>query len=869
MLVEPIDPAAPEAGVTVRGDPDHPANFGRLCSKGSALAETLIDDGRLLYPQVSGRRVEWPVAIDHVAQGFARIIAEHGPDAVAFYVSGQLLTEDYYVANKLMKGAIGSANIDTNSRLCMASAVVGHKRAFGGDIVPCRYEDLEQAELIVLVGSNLAWCHPILYQRIIATRARCAKQTLVVIDPRRTASCQDADLHLPIRPGTDTLLFNGLLSYLASNGKLDLPYVDDHTEGFTDALTAARNSAPDPATVASGCGLNEREVTAFYRLFAERNKAVTLFSQGVNQSTFGTDKANAIINVHLATGRIGHDGCGPFSITGQPNAMGGREVGGLANQLAAHMDFDPDSVDRVRRFWGSDTIASAPGLKAVDLFDAVKSGEIKAIWIMGTNPAVSMPDAAAVGEALHQCELVVVSDVLHRTDTIEYADVLLPARGWGEKSGTVTNSERTISRQRAFKDSPGESKPDWWIITEVGRAMGHTKLFPYVNAADIFREHASLSGFENDGQRAFDISSLESLTDHGYDALAPSTWPLPSQGVSSQILRNGRYYTPSRRARFIPIGHGGVARSTCDRFPYVLNTGRIRDQWHTMTRTALAPRLFDHQPEPRLQMHPLDLRRQGLVDGQLAQIATTLGTTLLRVQSNREVQPGELFVPMHWSRQFCSAGAVDALVTADTDPHSGQPELKHTPAAVVPLAVEYYCVLLRHQPLSNDELRSVADYWAYAPGGHCHIYHLVLRQKPANFQQWARRYVPNNSQWLAHSAGNTHRFVGLIDNRLAGVLYCSTTPLTDHVAWLRRLFLLESLEPKDRQSVLLGHPPFGSGGPVVCSCFAVGRNTIVQAVADQQLTSAEDIGRALKAGTNCGSCLPEIKQLIDIARREA
>src|SRR5262245_46698873 len=502
--------AAADGSVSVRGDPDHPANFGRLCSKGAALGETVDLEGRLLVPQIGDRRVGWDAALDLVADEFATAIAEHGPDSVAFYVSGQLLTEDYYVANKLMKGFIGSANIDTNSRLCMASAVAGYKRAFGADAVPNDYTDLEQAELIVLVGSNLAWCHPVLFQRLSAAKAASSKLKVVLIDPRRTQTVDIADLHLQLRPGTDVVLFNGLLNYLRREDALDLEFLDAHTEGFGAALRCAKESAASIPAVAAACGLADDDVLELYRWFARTPKTVTAFSQGVNQSTSGTDKVNAIVNVHLATGRIGKPGMGPFSLTGQPNAMGGREVGGLANQLAAHMDFSPQNVDRVARFWGSPRVAARPGLKAVDLFDAVERGTVKAVWIMSTNPVVSMPDAERVRRALQRCELVVVSDCVRDTDTTRCAHVLLPAAAWGEKSGTVTNSERRISRQRSFLSPPSEAQPDWWIVAQVAKRMGFGTAFDYDGPAAIFREHARLTAFEN-GERALDLGAVASL----------------------------------------------------------------------------------------------------------------------------------------------------------------------------------------------------------------------------------------------------------------------------------------------------------------------------------------------------------------------
>src|SRR2546423_907503 len=428
-------------GAAISGDPEHPANFGRLCSKGSALGETLGLTNRLLYPMIrcgkgTMERVAWSDALDHVAHRFQHIIARDGPGAVAFYLSGQLLTEDCYVANKLMKGFIGSANVDTNSRLCMASSVAGHRRAFGADTVPGCYEDLDEADLLVLVGSNTAWCHPVLYQRMTKNRReRGAK--IVVIDPRRTATGDEADLFLGIAPGTDTALFSGLLVHLAEIGALARAYIETHTTGFADALARARQIAPDAAATAAATGLDEGDVARFFQLFRANEKSVTCFSQGVNQSAQGTDKVNAIINCHLATGRIGRPGMGPFSLTGQPNAMGGREVGGLANQLAAHMGFAADDVDRVRRFWNAPRMAEREGLKAVQMFEAIERGEIKALWVMATNPAMSLPRAGAMREALKKLELFVVSENMLTNDTVSATPhVLLPAAAWGEKDGS-------------------------------------------------------------------------------------------------------------------------------------------------------------------------------------------------------------------------------------------------------------------------------------------------------------------------------------------------------------------------------------------------------------------------------------------------
>src|SRR6266446_4866567 len=449
-------------GVEVQGDPAHPANAGRLCSKGSALGETLGTERRLLVPEISGRRASWDEALDLAAAKFSGAIEQHGAESVAMYVAG-------------------------------------HFRAFGEDVVPGCYADIDEADLAVLVGSNAAWCHPVLYRRLMAARDKRGTR-IVVIDPRRTATCNDADLHLPLRLGSDVALFNGLLVHLAASEAIDRKFIADHSRGFDAAVAAACASAPSIPAVAELTGVDPARIAEFYALFTQTARVITLYSQGVNQSSAGTDKVNAIINCHLATGRIGRPGMGPFSLTGQPNAMGGREVGGLANQLAAHMRFDSgDHVDRVRRFWNAANMATRPGLKAVQLFDAVHDGTIKALWIAGTNPAVSLPRSNRVREALRRCPFVVVADVCHN-DTTAFAHVRLPAMGWSEKDGTVTKSERCISRQRAFRPAPGEARPDWWMLTQLARRMGFAAAFDYRGPAQIFREHAALSAFENDGE---------------------------------------------------------------------------------------------------------------------------------------------------------------------------------------------------------------------------------------------------------------------------------------------------------------------------------------------------------------------------------
>jgi assimilatory nitrate reductase catalytic subunit len=867
-------------GITLSGDQQHPANFGRLCSKGSVLAETLDIEGRLLYPIVDGQRASWDEALDRVADGFKKIIAEHGPDAVAFYVSGQLLTEDYYVANKLMKGFIGSANIDTNSRLCMATAVAAHKRAFGADAVPVCYEDIEAADLIVIVGSNYAWAHPVLYQRLAAAKQARPEMQVVVIDPRRTATCDIADLHLALAPGADAYLFNGLLHHLRREDAIDLAYVEAHVEGFGSAFEAARSASSVPK-VAQVCGVAETQVSEFFRLFARSKRTVTIFSQGINQSSSGVDKANAIINVHLATGRIGKPGMGPFSVTGQPNAMGGREVGGLANQLAAHMDFsDAANVDLVKRFWGAPNIAPATGLKAVEMFQAIADKKIKAVWIMGTNPVVSMPDADKVRAALLDCELVVVSDCVQRTDTTACADILLPAAAWGEKDGTVTNSERRISRQRAFLPAAGESKPDWWIITQVAQHLGFAEAFPYTQPAEIFREHARLSGFENNDsknngsknnvRRAFDISALAEMDEAQYDTLQPLQWPVNSQASqgTQRLFTDGKFYTPNGKARMIAVAPRLPAIATDADFPLVLNTGRIRDQWHTMTRTGKVPRLNAHLFEPFVQIQARDATTYKLQEGGLATLRTRQGAMLARVQVSEDQRLGSAFVPIHWSDAFAKLARADALVAAITDPISGQPEFKHTPVKIEPYQPAWHGFALSRERLEFAD----TSYCASSQGNAYWRHEIAGENISDDWLGWVRNVFTHRTNcaeynWLEYrdAAMGRYRAACLHNGRLEAVFFIAPDQHLPSREWLSSLFNKPALAAAELSGLLAARAPAGTaadGGRIVCACFSVGEKTILNTIQAQGLNSVAAVGLALKAGTNCGSCIPEIRRLV-------
>ena len=860
-----------EAAVDIAGDPLHPANFGGLCSKGSALTQTLGSAGRLLHPQVRGQRVAWDEALTCVAQGFAAAIRDHGPDSVAFYVSGQLLTEDYYVANKLMKGFVGSANIDTNSRLCMASAVAGHKRAFGEDLVPGCYQDLELADLIVLVGSNTAWCHPVLFRRIEREKQRRPQLKLVVIDPRRTPTSELADLHLPIRAGTDVTLFNGLLRYLDRHAAVDADFLRQHTSGAESALRAAQ-AAGDPSQVAMICGADAERIGELYRLFYATERVVTAFSQGVNQSSAGTDKVNSIINCHLLTGRIGRPGMGPLSLTGQPNAMGGREVGGLANMLAAHLDLESQAHRAaVREFWNSPRIAARPGLKAVELFEAMHAGRIKAVWIMATNPVVSLPDADRAREALRRCELVVVSDCAADTDTTALAHVLLPAASWGEKDGTVTNSERRISRQRKFLAAPGEARPDWWIVSEVARRMGFEAAFRYESPRQIFDEHARLSAVASRASLAFDITGLAGLSAQEYEDLEPTQWPVQHRGEGgvARLFQDGRFMHPDGKARLVPVHLRGPRNATDSSYPFILNTGRIRDQWHTMTRTGRAPRLTEHLPEPFVDLHAHDALLTSVREGELATVSTAWGSMVARVRISGEVPRGALFVPMHWNDRHASQGRVGALVNPVVDPLSGEPEFKHTPASIQPFHVEWYGVVLARQPIDERAM----TWWTLIYGAGFLRYELAGREVPADWAQWVRDLLGMHSPDADHleycdTAAGVYRAAYLSADRLEACAYFFRRPELPARAWLASLFAKEKLEASERIALLAGRPLHAGedAGALVCSCFGVGRRTLHRLIADERLTDTRQVGARLRAGTNCGSCLPEIRALLAAAQ---
>lgn len=825
---------------TIKGDPDHPANFGRLCSKGAALGETIDLDGRLLAPKVHGVATDWDSALDLVASKFSAAIAEHGPDSVAFYASGQLLTEDYYVANKLMKGFIGSANIDTNSRLCMASSVAGHKRAFGTDTVPGTYEDLEQADLIVLVGSNLAWCHPVLYQRIAAAKEARPAMRIVNIDPRRTATSDLADLHLSIAPDGDVALFNGLLADLATTGRIDAAFTSAHVNGLADAIGSAH------ASDLKDTGLTAQELATFFQLWAETDKVVTVYSQGVNQSQSGTDKVNAILNCHLATGRIGKPGCGPFSVTGQPNAMGGREVGGLANMLANHLEIDnPAHRAAVQGFWNSPAICTKPGLKAVDLFQACADRKIKALWVISTNPVVSLPDSDGVAAAIANVPFVVTSDIIEKTDTNDLAHVLLPAAGWGEKDGTVTNSERRLSRQRAFLPAAGEARPDWRIITDVAVRMGFADAFAYATPADIFAEYIALDRSTSQFPRDLDLSIF---ADADYARLIPTQWPQNGK----RFFADGQFFHTDGKARMIAVTSPKLSKPR-----FALNTGRNRDQWHTMTRTGKSARLGAHLAEPYVEIHPADAMELGAFAGAIIEVESLYGASRLRALITDRAPRGQLFAPMHWTRQQTNRATINSLTAPVVDPVSGQPALKAGAVTAQVYRAKWYGFLAsRQQPEAQTPYAAAART---ATGWRAE---LAGRKLPADWVTEARRLTGLDvaeASIQTDAANGTTRVAFVQDGVIAALLFVAPRPVL-----VARTAVIAAIGTDTAPLAALAGRSAANlpdPGATVCACFNVGRNTLIAAIVNGAGTVTA-LGEATCAGTNCGSCKPELQSLI-------
>lgn len=870
----------------VRGDPAHPANFGRLCSKGATLHLTTMQETRALFPELRltrdapRSRVSWDQALDHAAARFAEIIREHGPDSVAFYVSGQLLTEDYYVFNKLAKGLIGTNNIDTNSRLCMSSAVAGYKQTLGADAPPACYADIDETDCLLIAGSNAAYAHPIVFRRIEQARAANPEMKIIVVDPRRTDTAAMADLHLPILPGTDLVLFNAMLHVLLWEGLTDARFIREHTQGFEALRDAVRDITP--AFASQACGVPAEDIVLAARWFGAAHAALSMWCQGLNQSTHGTHNTAAIVHLHLATGHIGRPGAGPFSLTGQPNAMGGREVGGMANLLSAHRDLaNPEHRAEVARLWGVDSVPATPGKTAVELFEAVGRGEIKAVWIACTNPAQSMPHQAAIREALAAAKFVVLQEAFRTTETADFADLILPASTWGEKEGTVTNSERRITHVRRAVPPAGEARPDWQIARDFALRLGHAledgraaRLFPYFHPEQIFREHA-----ETTRGRDLDIAELDYAV---LDEQGPQQWPWSrAAGGAPRLYSDGHFPTASGKAQFVRIDTRVLAENTDARHPLHLNSGRLRDQWHGMSRTGKAARLFNHADEACLSMHADDMARRGLADGDLARVRSRRGEIVVRVAASPEMRPGQTFLPMHFGRRHLSNAGVNELMPPAVDPHSRQPELKHAAVQVEKAALPFQALAMRTAVGEADAheralewltrlqpLLARFDYASLALAG---------RDQPAVVLRTAHR-EPLPADWMDEIDAlldlpdgeclayrdvrrNIDKKALIVGGKLAGLRLTGETAAGD---WLRET-MVEGTPAEDLRRWIfapLAAPPVAatSRGRIVCNCLNVAEADIVSAISGGATLESLQVG--LKCGTSCGSCVPEIKRML-------
>jgi assimilatory nitrate reductase catalytic subunit len=869
----------------LQGSASHPANFGKLCIKGQNLLSTNELSSRLLVPEVDGKQVSWQAAIKQVADQFSETIAKYGKNSVAFYVSGQLLTEDYYLANKLMKGYIGSGNIDTNSRLCMSSAVAAYKRSFGEDVVPCNYQDLEVTQLLLITGSNAAWTHPVLYQRIERAKKINPQLKVVVIDPRKTATSELSDFFLPIKPGTDAAFFNGLLNFLSKNGGLDERFIKEHTDNFTLALAEAKSWSIE--NVASYCQLDSKMLKQVYQLFCQSESAVTFYSMGINQSSSGVDKCQSIINCHLASGKIAKAGCGPFSITGQPNAMGGREVGGLANQLTAHLDIEnAQHRDYVQSYWQSPTIAEAQGKQAVDMFDAIDRGEIKAVWIMATNPLVSLPERDKIARALGKCPLVVVSDCVAENDTMAFANIKLPATPWLEKNGTVTNSERRISRQRSVLSPAGDAKHDWQIIADVAKAMGFSG-FDYHNVSEVFTEFAKLTQFNQDSTRVFDISGLADLTPQTYDQLRPMQWPINTRYPHGcdRVYQDSKFSTENGKAKFYPITPALPKQSISNEFSLMLNSGRLRDHWHSMTRTGTSSVLTQHTEQPFLYLHTSDLNKFALTEGELVSLTshvsnnTATEPVIVQTKIDDNLRAGECFMPIHWNKQFASHANVSCLYPSVVDPLSGQPESKQVAIAVAKTDFQQFVQCFVRTGEAGERLANVTksqqDFWLKNKTQYGRQYRMAYKKTQHDPLNWCQQQLKSineggqsQGEWLSFGDESSRCIVYLEQKQLVFIGYFSTQWSQVKNTWLDHVFSKEKLDFSDIQALLLGQASAEfSVGKQVCSCFNIAENRIVEAI-NQGCNSVEQLGVSLKCGTNCGSCKPELAQLIKLHKNK-
>ncbi|HJW24108.1 MAG TPA: molybdopterin-dependent oxidoreductase [Rhodocyclaceae bacterium] len=876
--------------VGVRGDPDHPANFGRLCTKGASLHLSARPEYRLLRPElrsrrgIPGRPLAWEAALDHAAGRFADIIRAHGPDAVAFYISGQLLTEDYYVFNKLAKGLIGTNNVDSNSRLCMSSAVAGYKQTLGADAPPCCYEDIAAADLVFIAGANPAVAHPILFRRLEDAKAANPDLRIIVSDPRRSESAAIADHHLPLRPGTDIALLNSMLHVLVAERLIDSAYIAAHTRGF-EALTDIVAAYP-PAVAADICGLPAEDIVKAARCFGSAQAALSLYCQGLNQSIHGTHNNAALTHLHLATGQIGRPGAGPFSLTGQPNAMGGREVGGLANLLSAHRDLaNPDHRAEVARLWGLPDVPARPGKTAMELFQALKTGEVKAVWIACTNPAHSMPFQALVREGLAKADFVVLQEACRNTDTAPYADLLLPAATWGEKEGTVTNSERRISRVRRAVPPPGEARPDWETAADFGRRLALRlgrrdggALFPYADPEAVFNEHR-----ETTRGRDLDITGLS------YDLLetaGPQQWPLPAGQAAGtpRLYTDGRFPTADGRARFVPVEHQGTHDHLHPGAPLSLLSGRLRDHWHGLSRTGTVPRLFNQDDEPCLAMHPCDMRHRQLEAGDLVRVGNGRGEIVLPAVQGIGLRRGTAWLPMHWGSRFLGSPGANALTPDALDPHSLQPELKHAAVRVEkanlahPLAVVRRCADVGDALALKEAAEPLLAAFPYASlslygrNGSLVVFRAAAAEPCAEErlgqidevfglagEEGAIVYADRRRSISKRAIARQGLLLGV---RLAGE--------TRALGWLKEAMAENQLDVGLIRFALaptLNPPTALARRAIVCKCADVSDLQIDEALS--RGSDLEALQAGLKCGTFCGSCLPEIKRMAGRAGQAA
>lgn len=889
----------------VRGDPDHPANFGKLCSKGSNLhlsAKPLLQQQvRALYPESrtdrsqARQRLDWDSCLDSMADKFAATIKEHGPDSVGFYISGQLLTEDYYVFNKLAKGLIGTNNIDSNSRLCMSSAVAGYKQTLGSDAPPCSYEDIDHTDLLFIAGSNTAFAHPILYRRIERARENNPNLKMIVVDPRRTDTARDADLHLAILPGTDVALFNGLLHLCLWDDTLAHDFISQHTDGFAELKKTVRDFTP--SMVAQICGIKEQDLHQAAQWFGQAKAALSLYCQGLNQSASGTAKNAALINLHLATGQIGKPGAGPFSLTGQPNAMGGREVGGMANLLPGHRDLsNPEHRAEVAALWGVDSIPAQAGKTAVELFEAVRQGDIKLLWIVCTNPAQSMPDQNLIREALLKAELVIVQEAYTSTATVPYADILLPASTWSEKSGTVTNSERRISRVNAAIDAPGEARHDWEIAAQFARKLA-LKLnqcapnFSYTSPEEIWNEHrATTSG------RDLDITGLS------YDILqtqGPQQWPYPdgASAGKARLYEDHYFATANGRARFVNTQYMPTVEKTNPRYPFALTTGRLRDQWHGMSRTGTVAQLFAHTAEPVIEMATQDMERRFIKDGDLVEVSNSRGMQRLIASASDTLKAGQAFIAMHWGEEFVSGAVsseapsygVNALCNPAIDPDSKQPELKHTAVKIVKADCPWQFLVIvwidASQILCTQQgLRQFYGQFAYAscvPFGRDQQGLLFRAAHTSAIDNRITEQIENMMgirgaavlRYDDKKRGNSRHILLASNEHGNAIQGFALAGDTGAEPWLRRLLNDHEVIEETKSLLLNEAPPTQASNrtkdKIVCTCLNVGEHQIraeIEQLSTQSIDTKADVLQHLKqrlhCGTNCGSCVPEIKQMI-------